>query len=134
MKVLKYLPVILLASSAIHAAPKATAIAATQGITTQIMMPTEIASAHRITISNDTPGAKMFYWTITLCPDTQPERCISQKNQLGLTQGQHWTHDYQLRESIVFRAVGSKSISAKTEITGAAYSVHYDQKYVDVHY
>jgi len=134
MKVLKYLPVILLASSALHAAPQATAIATTQGITTQILQPTEIASAHRITISNDTPGAKMFYWTITLCPDTQPEKCVSQTNHLGLTQGQHWTHDYQLRQMVVFRAVGTKSVSAKTEITGGAYSVGYDYKFVDVHY
>lgn len=130
----KALATLLALPLTVHANPSALAVAATQGAMTQILQPTTIISAHGINISNDSSSYKTFYWTISLCPDTQPNRCQTLSDHLALASGQHWSHVYNFSEVIVFRAVGSKSITAKTEITGAANSVAYDNKYVDVVY
>jgi hypothetical protein len=130
----KYLIMLLALPIVCSAKPTAFAVAASQSVTTQIMQPTDINSAHGINLTNDTSKPQMFYWTITLCPDTQPERCQSFSDHTSLYPSQKWSKVYNLKSTIVFKAIGSKSITAKTEITGAAYSLAYDQKYVDVHY
>lgn len=130
----KSLALLLVLPAIAHATPTALAVAATQGVTTQILQPTEIASAHGINIANSGPGIKTFNWTVTFCPETQPEHCQTLSDHLTLYPGQKWSHVYQFRNTIVFKAIGSKPISAKTEITGAANSTAYDVKYVDVHY
>ncbi len=130
----KILAILLVLPNLSYALPTAKSVASTQPGTTQIMQPTDIHSSHTITITNDQDKSAMFYWTMTLCPDTQPDRCQTINDHLGLSKGQRFTKTYYITSTIVFRAIGSKSITAKTEITGAVYSVAYDQKYVDVHY
>lgn len=133
---LKLLALALLASQVTFAQPTdtAVAVAGTAGVTTQINQPTTIHSVHGVTIYNTTPGDKVFYWTVSLCPDTQPEHCMIKKDHLNLATGQHWGKTYYLDSVVVFHAVGTKPISAKTEITGGAYAVAYDTKYAEVHY
>jgi len=125
---------LLLGTSVAMAKPSAIAVAATQGVTTQILQPTDIVSAHGINIANDSSESKLFYWTVSFCPETQPEHCQTFSDHTALAPHQKWSHVYNFRSVIVFKAVGSKPITAKTEITGAASSIAYDTKYVDVHY
>lgn len=135
MKLLKYLPAIFLLSSAIHAAPTASSTATvTNWPNSQILMPVQIAGHFHYYISNDTDGAKMYYMKMTLCPVDQMARCIVKQEQLGLSKGQHYTRDLDLDQTVVFRAVGDHSITATTEVTGAAISSSFDQKYLWVHY
>lgn len=130
----KSLAILLILPTISHAAPSALAVAATQGVTTQILQPTDIVSVHGINLSNDSSISQLFYWTVSLCPETQPERCKIFSDHTALAPHQKWSHIYNFRSTIVFKAIGSKPITAKTEITGAASSVVYDTKYVDVHY
>ena len=118
----------------VHAQPSAIAVATTLGDTTQILAPTDIVSAHGINLTNDTKQSQLFYWTISLCPMTQPEHCQYFSDHTALYPGQKWSKAYTLHSTIMFKAIGTKTITAKTEITGAAYSVAYDSKFVDVHY
>jgi len=112
----------------------AIAVAVTAGVSTQINQPTALHSVHGVTIYNTTPGFKDFSWTISLCPDTQPEHCLVKKDHLGLATGQHWGKTYYLDTVVVFHAVGTKPFTAKTEITGGAYAIASDTKYAEVHY
>lgn len=112
----------------------AVAVAGTQSVTTQINQPTTIRSVHGVTIYNTTPGFKDFAWTLSLCPETQPEHCKIVKEHLGLATGQHWGKTYYLDTVVVFHAVGTKPITAKTVITGGASDTASDTKYADVHY
>lgn len=130
----KILIAVLLAANVANAKPTAIAGAGTNGITTKIETPTTIASAHSIQITNDLATPQTFFWTIKLCPMTQLQRCIIQKNHLTLYKGQSFKKTYYLQNVIMFHAVGSKTISADTEITGAAYALGHDDKWVDVHY
>jgi hypothetical protein len=117
-----------------HAIPTAKAVANTQGVTTQILAPTEIYGGYGINLTNDTKKSQLFYWTLTLCPLTQPEHCQVFQDHTALYPGQKWSKAYTLHSTIVFRAIGSKPINVKTEITGAAYSIAESTQYVDVHY
>jgi hypothetical protein len=116
------------------AKPTAVAVASIQGVTTQIMQPTDITGVYGINLTNDTQKSQMFYWTLTLCPMTQQERCEVFTDHTALYPGQKWSKAYVLHNTIIFKAIGSKPIWVKTEITGAAYSVAESTQYVDVHY
>jgi len=115
-------------------ADKAVAIAGTQNVTTQINYPTTIHSVHGITIYNTTPGFKDYQWTVSLCPESQPEHCRVIKDHLGLATGQHWGKTYFLDVDVIFHAVGTHPITARTVITGGASDTASDTKYVGVHY
>ncbi len=130
----KALATFFIVPSLVVAKPTAIAVAATQSLTTQIMQPTDIDGAYGINLTNDTKVSQMFYWTLTLCPMTQQEHCQTFMDHTSLYPGQKWSKAYVLHNTVVFRAIGSKPIWVKTEITGAAYSVAEDTKYVDVHY
>lgn len=108
----------------------AVAVAGTAGVRTQVNMPTNLRSVHGVTIYNSTPGFKDFQWTLSLCPENMA--CRVQKGHLGLATGQHWGQTFYLEKTVVYPRQGSKSLVAKTEITGGASSVAYDQKYVEV--
>jgi hypothetical protein len=112
----------------------AVAVAGTQGARTQINWPTTIRSVHGVTLYNTTPGFKDFQWTVSLCPETQPEHCKIIKEHIGLATGQSWGHTYNLEVNVAFHAVGTKPITARTVITGGASDTASDTKYVDVHY
>lgn len=100
----------------------------------QIMMPVALQSVHTVTITNDQDGMKMFYFKFTLCPLDQMSRCVTKIDHLGLAKGQSYTHDFYVDASVIFRAVGSHPIYAKTEITGAVLNTTEDQKQLWVHY
>lgn len=108
----------------------AVAVAGTSPITTHLNLPTVLRSVHGVTIYNTTPGFKDFQWTLSLCPENMP--CRIEKSHLGLATGQHWGKTFYLETTVVYPRRGSKSLVAKTEITGGASAVAYDQKYVDV--
>ena len=112
----------------------AVAVAATQGVTTQINQPTKLYSVHGVTIYNTTPGFKDFAWTVSLCPESQPEHCKIIKEHMGLATGQSGGHTYNLDVTVVFHAVGTHPVTAKTVITGGASDTASDTKYVAVHY
>ena len=131
----------LFASTAAMAIPSpeqvgdtAVAVAGTQGVTTQINQPTKLYSVHGVTIYNTTPGFKDFAWTVSLCPESQPEHCKIIKEHMGLATGQHWGHTYNLDVTVVFHAVGTHPVTAQTIITGGASDTASDTKYVGVHY
>jgi hypothetical protein len=131
----------LFGSSAVMAMPSheplgdvAVAVAGTQGVTTQINWPTTLHSVHGVTIYNTTPGFKDFAWTVSLCPESQPEHCKIIKEHMGLATGQSWGHTYDLSVDVVFHAVGTHPITAKTVITGGASDTASDTKYAAVHY
>lgn len=131
----------LFASTAAMAIPSpeqvgdtAVAVAGTQGVTTQINQPTKLYSVHGVTIYNTTPGFKDFAWTVSLCPESQPEHCKIIKEHMGLATGQSWGHTYNLDVTVVFHAVGTHPVTAKTVITGGASDTASDTKYVAVHY
>lgn len=108
----------------------AVAVAGTAGVRTEINMPTVLQSVHGVTIYNTSPGFKDFQWTLSLCPENQ--QCRVEKGHLGLATGQHWGHTFTLQTTVVYPRKGSKSLVAKTEITGGASNVALDQKYVEV--
>lgn len=130
----KILLAALLAVNVAHAKPTAVAQIGMNSIQTKIETPTTIGSAHLIQITNDLSTPQLFTWTMTLCPETQKSRCITQQDHLTLYKGQSFKKVYQLSEVIVFHAIGTKTISAKTEITGAATAQAFDSKWVDVFY
>lgn len=109
----------------------AVAVAGTAAVRTQVNMPTILRSVHGITIYNTTPGFKDFQWTISLCPENMP--CKIEKGHMGLATGQNWGHTYTLEATVVYPRAGTKALTAKTEITGGAYSVAYDTKYTEVY-
>jgi|SRR5580693_1853485 hypothetical protein len=115
-------------------ADTAVAVAGTQNVTTQINYPTKIHSVHGVTIYNTTPGFKDFAWTVSLCPESQPEHCKVIKEHMGLATGQHWGKTYFLDVDVIFHAVGTHPITARTVITGGASDTASDTKYVGVHY
>ncbi len=141
MKFKKIAALLFFSSSVAMAAPAseqlgdvAVAVAGTQGVTTQINQPTKLYSVHGVTIYNTTPGFKDFAWTVSLCPESQPEHCKIIKEHMGLATGQSWGHTYNLDVTVVFHAVGTHPITAKTVITGGASDTASDTKYVAVHY
>jgi hypothetical protein len=112
----------------------AVAVAGTQSVETQINQPTTLRSVHGVTIYNTTPGFKDFAWTVSLCPESQPEHCKVIKEHMGLATGQHWGHTYFLETVVSFHAVGTHPVTAQTIITGGASDTASDTKYVGVHY
>jgi len=108
----------------------AVASAATSGVRTKVNLPTVLRSVHGVTIYNTTPGFKDFQWTVSLCPENMACKII--KEHMGLATGQHWGKTYYLEATVAYPRAGSKAITAKTEITGGAYGVSYDTKYVEV--
>lgn len=108
----------------------AVAVAGTSGVRTEVNMPTVLRSVHGVTIYNTTPGFKDFQWVLSLCPENQT--CRIEKGHLGLATGQHWGKTFYLETTVVYPRQGSKSLLAKTEITGGASNTAYDQKYVEV--
>lgn len=106
------------------------AVAGTSPVRTQVNLPTILRSVHGVTIYNTTAGFKDFQWTLSLCPENMPCKII--REHMGLATGQHWGHTYNIETTVAYPRQGSKSLVAKTEITGGAYGVAYDQKYVDV--
>lgn len=136
MSSLKYLPAtLIIASSIANAKPMAIADAkVTNWPNTKILTSVQLRSHHVYTISNDTPGDKMFYIKMTLCPVDQKSLCVEKREFLGLAQGQFFTHDADLATNVVFRAVGDHSVIATTEVTGGATGFAQQQRYVWVHY
>ena len=123
---------LLLAPACCLAKPTATAFAETQGVTTQEGQLTDLYSYHKIVIANDLPATANFTWAMTLCPETQPDRCQIVYDHLSLTKGQHFTKTYTLHTQVVFQATGEKPITAQTHISGAADSWGTDTKYAEV--
>ena len=134
MKLLKLIPAALLLSTAVHAAP--TAWSSANVLTwpnSKIMTPVTLQSHHQVTITND-GEYKIFYFKFTLCPLDQMSRCIVQQENMGLAKGQTYTRKIDLTGSVIFQAVGSHPIYAKTEITGGGLSTTEDQKQLWVYY
>jgi hypothetical protein len=139
---LKLVALALLASTQVYAAipapdqlkDVAVAVARTESVSTQINYPTKLQSIHGVTIYNTTPGFKDFAWTVSLCPESQPEHCKIIKEHMGLATGQSWGHTYFLETVVSFHAVGTHPVTAQTIITGGAYDTASVTKYVGVHY
>jgi hypothetical protein len=142
MKLKSIAGLFLLSSSVAMAMPMApqqvsdvaVAVAGTQNVTTQINQVTTLHSVHGVTVYNTTPGFKDFAWTVSLCPESQPEHCKIIKEHIGLATGQSWGHTYNLEVNVIFHAVGTHPVTAKTVITGGALDTASDTKYVGVHY
>lgn len=130
----KVLVTLLVLPTLAQALPSALAVARSESVTTKIETPTTINSVHGVNLANDATVSKLFYWTVSLCPETQPNLCRTFSDHTALAPGQKWSHVYNFSTVVVFHAVGSKAITAKTEITGAAVSTAIDPQYVDVHY
>lgn len=131
----KILLSLLILSTPTYAQPTALASAQITNVpNTKILTAAHVRSHHIYTVTNDTPGDKMFYVKATLCPVDQRELCVEKKEQIGLSQGQFYTHDIDLGVGVVFQSVGDHSIIATTEVTGGANATAQQQKYVWVHY
>jgi hypothetical protein len=129
MKILKLVPILLL-SSAIHAAPLATATATvTNWADSNVGVPVHLTSHHHYHISSDKDGNVMFYFKMTLCVNDM-KNCTVKNEYLGLVKGQHFDRDVDLEMIQTFNVRGSHPIWAFTEVTGGASALGQDQKYM----
>jgi hypothetical protein len=126
---------LLIVACSVHATP----IAHTKAILgplgrVPILTAVTLHSHHHYDFSSDNENPTLFNFKITLCPETQPLNCVIREDHLWMYKGQRYSRDINLERTVMFRAIGSKSIVATSEVTGGAYSYSVSQGYVDVHY
>lgn len=127
----KTLIALLLLPIIAHSSPTAKAYALTNGTITHRNIATAFASRHSVTISNDQPLPKIFDVTISLCPPDLG-RCRKEVYHIALVKGQTYTKEYLLKTTFIFPRVGTKTLTATTQVTGSADAVAYDYKSVEV--
>jgi hypothetical protein len=127
----KILGTLLLLPALCQAAPTAKAYALTNGTTTHRNVATAFASRHSITVTNDQPSPKIFDVTLSLCHN-ETNRCRKEVYHIALAKGQTLTREYLLHITLMFPRVGTKTLTATTQVTGAANAIASDDKWVEV--